>query len=161
MGMRAGGSDELNSEINVTPLVDVMLVLLIIFMVAAPMMNTGVDVELPQVTAVKIDDPKGKLILSIDKEAHLRLGSGKDATAIEWKKLKEILATNERLKTEKVLWVEGYKDLPYSVIVTAMAAAKEAGIEKVQLLTDPAAKLNVEELDKGLPTAGPGPGTPK
>jgi len=150
MGMKTGGSDDLNSEINVTPMVDVMLVLLIIFMVAAPMMNTGVDVELPQVNAVKIEDPKGKLILSIDKDAKLRLGSGKDATEIQWAKLQELLASNERLKEEKTLWVEGHKDLPYSVIVTAMAAAKAAGIEKVQLLTDPAAKLNTDDLDKGL-----------
>ena len=62
MGMKSGGSDDLMGEINVTPMVDVMLVLLIIFMVAAPMMNTGVDIELPQVNAVKIEDPKGKLI---------------------------------------------------------------------------------------------------
>jgi biopolymer transport protein TolR len=156
MGLKTGGaSDDLNSEINVTPLVDVMLVLLIIFMVAAPMMNTGVDVELPQVNAVKIDDPKGKLILSIDDQARLRLGSGPEATAITWAELEQKLAANERLKTEKVLWVEGHKNLPYSVIVTAMAAAKAAGIEKVQLLTDPAAKIPLADLDKGLPTVAP------
>jgi biopolymer transport protein TolR len=151
MGMKAGGSDDLMGEINVTPMVDVMLVLLIIFMVAAPMMNTGVDIELPQVNAVKIDDPKGKLILSIDQDAKLRLGSGKDAAPISWSELGAKLKSNERLIQEKVLWVEGYKDLPYSVIVTAMAAAKDAGIEKVQLLTDPAAKLDVGVLDQGLP----------
>jgi len=148
MAMKTGGGDELNSEINVTPMVDVMLVLLIIFMVAAPMMNTGVDIELPQTNAVKIEDPKGKLVLSIDKDKRLRLGTGKDATEIRWKELEAKLATNERLKEEKVLWVEGYKDLPYSVIVTAMAAAKAAGIAKVQLLTDPAAKLKLDDLDQ-------------
>ena len=67
MAMSGGSGDgELNSEINVTPLVDVMLVLLIIFMITAPMMNTGVDIELPQVTAKNIEDPEGKLVLSIE-----------------------------------------------------------------------------------------------
>src|SRR5213592_4461119 len=65
MAMKSGGGDELNAEINVTPLVDVMLVLLIIFMITAPMMNTGVSLELPQVTAQNMEDPEGKLVLSI------------------------------------------------------------------------------------------------
>ena len=74
MGMSAGGDGELNSEINVTPLVDVMLVLLIIFMITAPMMNTGVDLTLPQVTAQKLEDPEGKLVLSITKDKKVFLG---------------------------------------------------------------------------------------
>jgi biopolymer transport protein ExbD len=156
MGMKAGGGgDELNSEINVTPMVDVMLVLLIIFMVAAPMMNTGVDVDLPKVNAQKIQDPKGKLILSISPDAQgravLHLGSDKTAASISWTQLKDKLAGNERLKEEKVLWVEGHKDLKYSVIVTAMALAKEAGVEKVQLLTDPQATFPVQKLDQAPP----------
>ena len=62
MAFKSGGGDELNAEINVTPMVDVMLVLLIIFMITAPMMNnTGVDLQLPQVKAQNIDDPNGKL----------------------------------------------------------------------------------------------------
>jgi biopolymer transport protein TolR len=156
MGMKAGGGgDELNSEINVTPMVDVMLVLLIIFMVAAPMMNSGVAVDLPKVNAQKIEDPKGKLILSIQPDAEgravLHLGSDKAAAQITWAELKDKLAGNERLKEEKVLWVEGNKDLKYSVIVTAMALAKEAGVEKVQLLTDPQATIAVKRLDTEPP----------
>jgi biopolymer transport protein TolR len=154
MAMKAGGSDDLNSEINVTPMVDVMLVLLIIFMVAAPMMNTGVDIELPQVNAVKIDDPQGKLILVIDKDKKLRLGMDAKATEIKWAELETKLATNEKLKKEHVLWISAYKDLPYSVVVTAMAMAKNAKddtgkvvIQKLQLLTDPADKLDVSTLD--------------
>ena len=71
---RAGGDDELNAEINVTPMVDVMLVLLIIFMITAPMMNTGVVLELPQVTAQNVEDPEGKLVLSIAKDDKIFLG---------------------------------------------------------------------------------------
>jgi biopolymer transport protein TolR len=158
MAMRAsgGGGDDLNSEINVTPLVDVMLVLLIIFMVAAPMMNTGVDVEVPQVNAQKIEDPAGKLILSISPQGKLRLGSGTTATDIKWAELRTKLETNEKLRTDGVLWVEADKNLPYSVVVTAMAIAKDTKVvNKVQLLTDPSAKLDVSSLDNGLPAAPP------
>jgi len=163
MAMRTGGGDDLNSEINVTPMVDVMLVLLIIFMVAAPMMNTGVDIELPQTKAIKIDDPKGKLVLSIGADRSLRLGSGPTAATIKWAELSDKLSNNERLKSEHVLWIEAHKDLPYSVVVTAMAIAKDAKdkdgnvvIQKLQLLTDPAAKIDVSTLD----TAAPAPAAP-
>ena len=88
MGMKAGGDGELNSEINVTPMVDVMLVLLIIFMITAPMMNTGVDLELPQVTAKAVDDPEGKLVLSIAKDNKISLGQ----TPVSWANLETMLA---------------------------------------------------------------------
>ena len=164
MAMRAsgGGSDDLMGEINVTPLVDVMLVLLIIFMVAAPMMNTGVDVDVPQVNAQKIEDPEGKLILSIDKNKQLRLGAGKNATLVKWVDLKGMLENNEKLKTEGTLWVEADKDLPYSVIVTAMAIAKDTKVvNKVQLLTDPSAKLDVSTLDAPGAVTAPAGAAPK
>jgi len=144
MAMKAGGSDELNSEINVTPMVDVMLVLLIIFMVTAPMMNTGVDLDLPQITAQKLEDPEGKLVLSITKDRKLFLGG----TQVTWGDLKVKLETNERVKKEKVIHVEADSTLPYAVVVTAMAVAKDAGVAKVLLLTDPAANLKLDELDR-------------
>ena len=71
------------AEINVVPLVDVMLVLLIIFMITAPMMNTGVDLDLPQVTAKNIEDPEGKLVMAIAKNNRIFLGG----TQITWKDL--------------------------------------------------------------------------
>src|SRR5262245_19478437 len=104
MGMKAGGGDEMNNEINVTPLVDVMLVLLIIFMVTAPMLNTGVELDLPQVTAQKLVDTKDQpLVLSIDPQRKLLLGKA----PVRWGELKEKLSTNERVKTESVLYIEG------------------------------------------------------
>ena len=146
MAMKAGGggSDELNSEINVTPMVDVMLVLLIIFMVTAPMMNTGVDLDLPQVDAQKLEDPEGKLVLSIAKDRKLFLGG----TEVKWAELKMKLETNERVKKEKVIHVEADSTLPYAVVVTAMAVAKNAGVAKVLLLTDPTTNLKLDELDR-------------
>lgn len=150
MGMQVGGGGgDLNSEINVTPFVDVMLVLLVIFMITAPMMNTGVDISLPKGAAQSIEDPQGKLILSIDKTRRLFLGK----TEVRWSELEVKLSTNQRVQTEKELYIEADQVLPYGVVVTAMAMAKNAGVEKVMMLTDPSAQLPVEELETAAASA--------
>lgn len=143
MGMQVGGSDDLNSEINVTPFVDVMLVLLVIFMITAPMMNSGVDISLPQTDAEKLEDPEGKLILSISKDQQLFLGKSQ----IPWVQLEEKLKSNDRVQTEKELYVEADQTLPYGVVVTAMAIAKQSGVSKVMMLTDPSNQMNPKDLD--------------
>jgi biopolymer transport protein TolR len=132
MGMSSGGDGELNAEINVTPMVDVMLVLLIIFMITAPMMNTGVDLELPQVAASQLEDPEGKLVLSIDKNNRIFLGG----TQVTWQDLQVKLSSNERLKKESELYVEADTSLPYGSVITAMAVARKAGVAKVMFLTE-------------------------
>ncbi len=146
MGMKSGGGggDELNSEINVTPMVDVMLVLLIIFMITAPMMNTGVELTLPQVTAQQLEDPKGKLVLSITKYNKLMLGT----TEVTWKDLAAKLQANEKIQKDDAIHIQADGALPYSVVVTAMAVAKDAGIAKVLLMTDPTEDLKLDELDR-------------
>jgi biopolymer transport protein TolR len=145
MAMRSGGGDELNSEINVTPFVDVMLVLLIIFMITAPMMNTtGVDLQLPQVAAPNVDDPEGKLVMSIKKSTEIFLGG----TAVTWQDLEAKLKANERVKREGALYIEADTSLPYGVVITAMAVAKAAGVEKVMMLTDPSDHLKLSDLDQ-------------
>ena len=152
MGMSSGGGDDLNAEINVTPLVDVMLVLLIIFMITAPVMslNTGVDVTLPAVTAQNIEDPEGKLVLAISETRKIALGG----TQIPWADLKAKLSTNERLKKEGALYVSADKNLPYAVVVTAMAVARDAGVGKVMLLTDPTDTLKLSDLDQTVVPPG-------
>src|SRR3954463_6062781 len=150
MGMSTGGGDgELNAEINVTPLVDVMLVLLIIFMITAPMMNTGVDLDLPQVTAKNIEDPEGKLVLSIDKNNKIYLGG----TQVTWQDLKTKLEANERVKKESELYIEADTALPYGIVITAMAVAKNAGVAKVMMLTEAEDNLGAKltELDQMAP----------
>jgi biopolymer transport protein TolR len=145
MAMRTGGSDELNSEINVTPFVDVMLVLLIIFMITAPMMNTtGVDLQLPQTAAPNVDDPEGKLVMSIKKSTEIFLGG----TPVTWQTLEAKLKANERVKREGALYIEADTSLPYGVVITAMAVAKAAGVEKVMMLTDPSDHLKLSDLDQ-------------
>ena len=145
MAMKAGSGDELNAEINVTPFVDVMLVLLIIFMITAPMMNnTGVDLQLPQVAAKNIDDPEGKLVLSIKKSNEIFLGG----TQVTWQDLAAKLKANERVKREAALYIEADTNLPYGVVLTAMAVAKDSGVEKVMMLTDPSDQLKLSDLDQ-------------
>ncbi len=146
MGMKSGGDGELNSEINVTPMVDVMLVLMVIFMITAPMMNTGVDLELPQITAKAIDDPEGKLVLSISKDNKIQIGT----TQVTWTDLETKLKTNERVKKESALYINADTNLAYGSVVTAMAIAKNAGVTKVMLLTNPTDTLDLTALDKGV-----------
>jgi biopolymer transport protein TolR len=146
MGMSSGGGDdEMMSEINVTPMVDVMLVLLIIFMITAPMMNTGVDIDLPAVTAQNIEDPEGKLVMSISPNRSIKLGG----TDVKWSELETKLKTNERVQRESQIYIEADKDLPYAVVITAMAIAKNANVSKVMMLTEPTDTLGLSELDAG------------
>src|SRR6201992_4363522 len=144
MAMKVGSSgDDLNSEINVTPFVDVMLVLLILFMITAPMMNNpGVDLQLPQVQAQNIDDPEGKLVLSIKKTNEIFLGG----TQVTWQDLSDKLKANERVKREQALYIEADNNLAYGVVLTAMAVAKDSGVEKVMMLTDPSDQLKLSDL---------------
>ena len=151
MGMSAGGGDDdLNSEINVTPLVDVMLVLLIIFMITAPMMNTGVSLELPAVTAQNVEDPEGKLVLSIAKDNKIFLGG----TQVTWKDLEAKLKANERVQKESALYIEADTNLPYGVVITAMALAKNSGVAHVMMLTNPSEHLDLVKLDQNVLVPG-------
>ncbi len=146
MSFKSGGGDDLNSEINVTPMVDVMLVLLVIFMVTAPLVNPGVSLELPQITAQNVEDPEGKLVLSIAKDDKIFLGG----TQVLWKDLETKLKTNERVKKESALYIEADTNLQYGRVVTAMAVAKNAGVTRVMMLTAPSDVLDLDGLDKNI-----------
>jgi len=121
------------SEINVTPLVDVMLVLLIIFMITAPMLTAGVDVDLPNARAPKLDVDQEKLLLTIDAEKQVFLGK----TKVPDGQLEDALRTNEKLQMDKELYVRADENVPYGFVVKVFALIREAGIEKVGLVTDP------------------------
>ena len=137
MGMSGGGRQgELASEINVTPLVDVMLVLLIIFMVTAPMLNAAVDLELPAGGIARVEEKKGKLILEINRFRQLKLGD----MPLKWTELHDKLASNAKLQKEGELYFEAHKDLPYGVVMVAMSIAKDAGAVKLQMVADPTSK---------------------
>ena len=146
MGMSGGSSGGTMADINVTPLVDVMLVLLIIFMITAPLLNnTGVTLELPQVAAENIEDPEGKLVMSIKSDNTIYLGG----TQITWAQLEAKLKANERVQKESSLYIEADTHLQYGVVITAMALAKNAGVEHVMFLTDPSTHIDLGKLDQG------------
>ncbi len=135
MAFSSGGGKAPIGEINVTPLVDVMLVLLIIFMVSAPMMSTGVDVDLPAAQAPRIELNEEKLLLTVSKDQKVYLG--RDEIAFD--KLEVTLLSNDRMKREKELYVQADETVPYGFVVKILAIVRKAGIQKLGLVTDPLA----------------------
>jgi biopolymer transport protein TolR len=130
------------SEINVTPLVDVMLVLLIIFMVAAPIVHTGVPVSLPKAEAQAVPDDEGKLILTVPgaftKDHLVYLGT----VAIPFAELGVKLGANERIKSDHELYLHADRNLKYDDVVQVMAVVSKAGVEHLGLITDPLSNAN-------------------
>lgn len=135
-----GGGGAPMAEINVTPLVDVMLVLLIIFMVAAPLMMVGVPLQLPKTTAAKVTPPKEPLVVSIDKDGKLFIR--KDPVE-ESDLIAALQALNEDA-ANTVIYVRGDKTLEYGRIMDLMSKVGQAGFGKISLVaegaTPPAAK---------------------
>ena len=121
------------SEINVTPFVDVMLVLLIIFMVTAPMMQQGVDVDLPETTTQPIRVQDEPLVLTVQKDGKVHIGRREIPQA----ELREKLAAIFEGRDSRELFLRADKDAPYGVVVKALAAAREAGATKLGMVTEP------------------------
>ncbi len=138
MGMgsnRGSGGRSTMSEINVTPMVDVMLVLLIIFMVTAPLIQQGVKVNLPEARATPVEAADKKLVLSIDTAKRVFIGDAEVALD----ELEKKLAANAKAQADKEVYLHADRDVPYGVVVEVMAAAQRAGITNVGMITDPAA----------------------
>ena len=125
------------SEINVTPLVDVMLVLLIIFMVAAPIATPRVPVALPKGETQTIESEESKLILTIPasfaQDNAVYLGKSR----VPFAELETKLKTNEKLQSEREMYIHADGQLRYQDVVTVMSVASKAGAEKLGLITDP------------------------
>jgi len=129
----AGSGRKLMSEINVTPLVDVMLVLLIIFMVTAPMMMEGVDVNLPQTKTKSIKTQEDPLILSVTKNGDVFL----ENHTVKLEDLGQKIETVFKYRKEKEVLLRADKDIPYGFVVKVMAEVKRAGIAKLGMVTEP------------------------
>jgi len=121
------------SDINITPLVDVMLVLLVIFMVTAPMLMHGVKVDLPRTESKSIKTEEDALILSITKERLILIEDYKVEFGALQEKLEKIFAN----RAVKEIFLQADKDVPYGYVIKVMSEVKEAGITKVGMITEP------------------------
>ena len=126
-------TDRLMSDINVTPFVDVMLVLLIIFMVTAPMMMQGVDVTLPEATAKPLVSQKENLIVTIDQNQQVHIND----FAVEIDYLREKLAKILENQSDREVYFRGDQAVPYGVAVRVLAEIKGAGVTKIGMVTVP------------------------
>lgn len=139
MGMSMPGNgrqQRLMSDINVTPFVDVMLVLLIIFMVAAPLVQNGVDVNLPQASTSHIVAEEETLTLSvtIDKKIFI------NKVEVDITELRERLTRTFQQRSDSSLFFKADRELPYGFVAQVMAEIKMAGIEKLGIITTPPEK---------------------
>ncbi len=128
-----GGPDRLMSDINVTPFVDVMLVLLIVFMVAAPMMIEGVEVSLPQATSKPMEAEQEQLIVSLNKEGEIFLNDYKVAPG----ELKERLGAIVMGQPDREVFLRADREIPYGVVVRVMSEIKDTGVERLGMVTEP------------------------
>jgi biopolymer transport protein TolR len=134
--MRSGGNnDSFMSEINVTPLVDVMLVLLIIFMVTAPMMVQGLDVALPQVTAKALETKEEQLMITVNKDQQVFINDFPVSVDTLQDKLAKILQG----RADPEVYLKADRDVPYGVVAQVMARIKDAGVDKLGMVTEPEA----------------------
>ncbi|HVO21762.1 MAG TPA: protein TolR [Anaeromyxobacter sp.] len=138
MAFSSGGSGRQTlTEINVTPLVDVMLVLLIIFMVTAPLIQQGVEVNLPDARAKPVKAEEQKLVLSIKADRSLWLGTTGDAARVPLADLEEKLKANVRVQKDHELYLMADKALPYGFVVDVMATMQRAGVVSMGMITNP------------------------
>jgi len=124
------------SQINVTPLVDVMLVLLVIFMVTAPMMQQGVQVNLPKAEAKALTAQEESVVVSIERSGKVFINSAEIPAGDLRTKLSDIFAS----KSKKEVFLKADTDVPYGEVVKTMTEIKGAGIERLGMVTEPSMK---------------------
>lgn len=120
------------SQINVTPLVDVMLVMLIIFMVTAPMMQAGITVNLPS-AETRSNPSQGGLVLTISKDRYIYI----EDKAIHLMLLEETLRNRMAFEEKKIVFLRADQDVPYGTVISVMDVIKKAGIETVGMIVQP------------------------
>ncbi len=137
MGMGRGTDERgMVAEINVTPLVDVMLVLLVIFMVTAPMMQQGVQVNLPKADTKGMSAQEDTVIVAVDKNGRTFINKDEVPAGDLRVKLTEMFST----RTKKEVFLKADSGVPYGEVVRAMADIKGAGIERLGMVTEPSQK---------------------
>ncbi|MGC4063220.1 MAG: biopolymer transporter ExbD [Polyangiaceae bacterium] len=143
-GGRRGGF----RDINVTPLVDVMLVLLVVFMVTAPLLTTGLRIDLPDVKAANTPVKDARLLVTVTKDERVLFGETDVTDHVD-----QALKDNQRVQTERELYIRADKAARYGIVATVVAAARASGVESLNLLVEPV----VEELGPETQTDAPKP----
>ena len=136
MGPTRNGNKRLVSDINVTPLVDVMLVLLIIFMITAPMMTQGLNVDLPETTAKSLRQEEKPIVVTIDKEGEISINNIAHVRALMVQELQKSYSVNK----DQPIFLRADKNVPYGHVVTVMADIKSIGFDKIGMITKPPEK---------------------
>lgn len=137
MGMQTNGNgsnSQMLSEINVTPFVDVMLVLLIIFMVTAPMMTQGIDVKLPESSAPAIPSEEERLVVTVNQDRRIFINDH----PVELDTLgSKITAIHQNQQTQKGVFLRADETIPYGYVVQVMGVIRQAGIDQIGMVTEP------------------------
>ncbi len=128
------------TEINVTPLVDISMSLLIIFMVTAPMIQQGVKVDLPKAAAKTIESGQEKLVLTLKADKSIYLAE----VPIPLEELQDKIRYNPRIQSDGELYLHADRRLDYGFVVDIMARIQEAGVTKLGMITDPGGSANEE-----------------
>jgi len=137
---RSGRTQTALAEINVTPLVDVMLVLLVIFMITAPILQTGIQVNLPKTRETKTNEaPPQTLIISVDKEGSVYLSGKNERQAVRVDDLSKLIEERLGQSKDRRVYLRGDGETPYRVIAYVLDQAKRAQAQ-VSLVTEPAPK---------------------
>ncbi len=144
MGAHAGRSGRRGfRDINVTPLVDVMLVLLVVFMVTAPLLTTGLKIELPNVQAANTPVKDGRLIVTVTAEGRVMFAD-EDVTG----RVFEEMSADPRVQAERELYIRADKNARYGTVAEVVAAARRSGVESLNLLVEPEESQNGSEQEK-------------
>ncbi len=134
--VRGNGRKRLVSDINVTPLVDVMLVLLIIFMVTAPMMTQGLNIDLPETTSKSLRQEEKPIIVTIDKDGQISINNVVQVRALMVQELEK----NYAMDRKQPIFLRADKNVPYGIVVGVMADIKAVGFDKIGMITKPSEK---------------------
>jgi len=150
MGGRVGRSGKRGfRDINVTPLVDVMLVLLVVFMVTAPLLTTGLKIDLPNVQATSTPVADGRLIVTVTAEGKVMF-EDKDVTGGVF----QAFESSPRVQAERELYIRADKNARYGTVAEVVAAARRGGVDSLNLLVEPEGADDAETAAQE-PTASP------
>ncbi len=136
MGSTYSDSDEPMAVINVTPLVDVMLVLLVIFMITAPIMQQGVEVNLPKATTAPLKGNSEQVVLSIDKAGEIFIGAGNKVDLVTIGEKIQAIMMNRDPENQKI-YIKADEGVPYGSVMTLMGKVHAAGIQQIGLISEP------------------------